>query len=138
MIRRPPRSTRTDTLFPYTTLFRSAKDGGAYKTCSSCHGAGSVRRVTNTILGQMQTTSTCPTCHGEGQVITDKCTSCGGEGVTRGEETITLNIPPGVSDGMQLSMSSKGNAAQRGGIAGDLIILVEEIEHPVKIGRAHV
>lgn len=106
-----------------------AKNGGAYRTCPTCHGAGSVRRVTNTILGQMQTTSTCPTCHGEGQVITDKCTACGGEGVTRGEETITINIPAGVSDGMQLSMSGKGNAAPRGGIHGDLIILVEEIEH---------
>lgn len=106
-----------------------AKDGGAYRTCPTCQGAGSVRRVTNTILGQMQTTSTCPTCHGEGQVITDKCPACSGEGVVRGEETITINIPPGVSDGMQLSMSGKGNAAQRGGIPGDLIILVEEIEH---------
>lgn len=107
-----------------------AKNGGAYRSCPTCHGAGSVRRVTNTILGQMQTTSTCPTCHGEGQVITDKCTSCNGEGVTRGEETINLNIPPGVSDGMQLSMSGKGNAAPRGGVPGDLIILIEEIEHP--------
>lgn len=107
-----------------------AKNGGAYRTCPTCHGSGSVHRVTNTILGQMQTTSTCPTCHGEGQVITDKCPACNGEGMERGEETISINIPAGVSDGMQLSMSGKGNAAPRGGIPGDLIILVEEIAHP--------
>src|SRR6187431_2801381 len=77
----------------------------------------------------MQTTSTCPTCHGEGQIITDKCNACHGEGSVRGEETIKINIPAGVSDGMQLSMGGKGNAAPRGGVPGDLIILIEEIEH---------
>ncbi|MNL12816.1 Chaperone protein DnaJ [compost metagenome] len=77
----------------------------------------------------MQTTSTCPTCNGEGVEITAKCTTCRGEGLERGEETIAINIPAGVSEGMQLSMSGKGNAAPRGGIAGDLIILVEEIPH---------
>src|SRR5690606_37350921 len=80
-----------------------AKNGGAYRTCPTCHGAGSVRRVTNTILGQMQPTSTCPTCHGEGQVITDKCTACDGERVTRGGQTSTISSPAGVSGGMQLS-----------------------------------
>ncbi|MCO4294174.1 molecular chaperone DnaJ [Solitalea sp. MAHUQ-68] len=106
-----------------------AKGGSSFKTCSTCGGNGSVRRVTNTILGQMATTSTCPTCHGEGQIITDRCTSCHGEGVVRGEETLKINIPAGVSDGMQLSLSGKGNAAPRGGMPGDLIILIEEIEH---------
>lgn len=106
-----------------------AKDKSSYHTCSTCGGAGSVRRVTNTILGQMQTTSTCPTCNGEGVEITAKCQTCKGEGLTRGEETITINIPAGVSEGMQLSMSGKGNAAARGGVPGDLIILVEEVPH---------
>ncbi|AFD06025.1 molecular chaperone DnaJ [Solitalea canadensis] len=106
-----------------------AKGGSSFKTCSTCNGSGNVRRVTNTILGQMATTSTCPTCHGEGQIITDRCTSCHGEGVVRGEETLKINIPAGVSDGMQLSLSGKGNAAPRGGVAGDLIILIEEVEH---------
>ncbi|POY37836.1 molecular chaperone DnaJ [Solitalea longa] len=106
-----------------------AKGGSSFKSCSTCGGSGSVRRVTNTILGQMATTSTCPTCHGEGQIITDRCTSCHGEGVVRGEETLKINIPAGVSDGMQLSLSGKGNAAPRGGMPGDLIILIEEIEH---------
>lgn len=106
-----------------------AKDKGSFSTCSTCGGAGSVRRVQNTILGQMQTTTTCPACHGEGQTITSKCNTCHGEGVERGEETITINIPAGVTEGMQLSMNGKGNAAPRGGIPGDLLILVEEVEH---------
>ena len=106
-----------------------AKDRSSVSSCKTCGGSGAVRRVTNTILGQMQTTSTCPTCNGSGSQITAKCGSCHGEGVVRGEETITINIPAGVSDGMQLSMSGKGNAAPNGGIPGDLIILIEEIPH---------
>ncbi|MFN0254360.1 molecular chaperone DnaJ [Pedobacter ureilyticus] len=106
-----------------------AKDKGSVSTCSTCGGAGSVRRVTNTILGQMQTTATCPTCHGSGQQITAKCGTCHGDGTVRGEETITINIPAGVSEGMQLSMAGKGNAAPNGGVPGDLIILIEETPH---------
>jgi molecular chaperone DnaJ len=104
-----------------------AKDQSSFQTCKTCGGSGAVRRVTNTILGQMQTTSTCPTCNGEGNIITSKCNVCHGDGVVRGEETISINIPAGVSEGMQLSMSGKGNAAPRGGLPGDLIIL--EIPH---------
>jgi molecular chaperone DnaJ len=103
-----------------------AKDKSSVSTCKTCGGSGAVRRVTNTILGQMQTTATCPTCHGSGQQITAKCGACYGEGIVRGEETITINIPAGVSEGMQLSMAGKGNAAANGGIPGDLIILIEE------------
>jgi len=106
-----------------------AKDRSSIRTCSTCGGTGSVRRITNTVFGQMQTTATCPTCNGEGVIITAKCTACRGEGLQRGEETISINIPAGVSEGMQLSMSGKGNAAPRGGIPGDLIILVEEVPH---------
>lgn len=106
-----------------------AKDKSSVQTCKTCGGSGAVRRVTNTILGQMQTTSTCPTCNGEGSTVTSKCNVCHGDGVVRGEETISINIPAGVSEGMQLSMSGKGNAAPRGGIPGDLIILIEEIPH---------
>ena len=107
-----------------------AKDGKSYSTCSTCKGTGQVTRVQNTILGAMQTTSTCPTCGGEGRIINDKCPHCGGEGVLLSEEVITLNIPAGVADGMQLSLSGKGNAARRGGVNGDLIVLIEEEEHP--------
>lgn len=106
-----------------------AKDRSSVSTCNTCGGSGAVRRVTNTILGQMQTTATCPTCHGSGQQITAKCNACHGEGIVRGEETITINIPAGVSDGMQLSMAGKGNAAPNGGVPGDLIILIEELPH---------
>lgn len=87
-------------------------------------------RVTNTILGRMQTQSVCPDCQGEGKKITQKCTHCNGEGISNQEEIITINIPAGVSEGMQLSMSGKGNAARRGGVNGDLLILVEEEHHP--------
>jgi len=106
-----------------------AKDRSSVSTCNTCGGSGAVRRVTNTILGQMQTTATCPTCHGSGQQITAKCNACHGEGSVRGEETININIPAGVSDGMQLSMAGKGNAAPNGGVPGDLIILIEELPH---------
>ena len=106
-----------------------AKDKSSFNTCRTCGGTGAVRRVTNTILGQMQTTSTCPTCNGEGVEISAKCSACHGDGLVRGEETISINIPAGVSEGMQLSMSGKGNAAPRGGIPGDLIILIEELPH---------
>ncbi|GGG93065.1 chaperone protein DnaJ [Parapedobacter pyrenivorans] len=106
-----------------------AKDKSSFHTCRTCGGTGAVRRVTNTILGQMQTTSTCPTCNGEGVEISAKCTACHGDGLVRGEETISINIPAGVSEGMQLSMSGKGNAAPRGGVPGDLIILIEELPH---------
>jgi len=100
------------------------------KTCETCRGSGYVMRVANTILGQMQTQSTCPTCNGEGKTIVNKCSVCNGEGIVRDDDVITINIPAGVAEGMQLSMSGKGNAARRGGINGDLLILVEEEPHP--------
>ncbi len=106
-----------------------AKGGSSYNTCSTCRGTGQVSRVTSTFLGQMQTTQTCPNCGGEGKIITDKCTDCAGNGVVKGEEVISIRIPAGVSEGMQLSMGGKGNAAARGGVAGDLLIQIEEIAH---------
>jgi molecular chaperone DnaJ len=106
-----------------------AQGGSSYSSCPTCRGTGQVTRVTNTFLGQMQTSSTCPACGGEGQTIVNKCNTCMGDGVVRDEEVITINIPAGVEDGMQLSMSGKGNAGARGGVPGDLIILIEEIEH---------
>ena len=106
-----------------------AKDKNSMQTCGTCGGNGQVRRVQNTFLGQMQTVTTCPACNGEGNTITNKCTVCKGEGRVFGEETVTLDIPPGVQDGMQLSMSGKGNIGERGGPAGDLIILIEEEQH---------
>jgi molecular chaperone DnaJ len=113
-----------------------AKDG-SYTTCSTCNGNGQVTRVSNTFLGQMQTTSVCPSCGGEGRIIKNKCTSCYGEGIVQGDEVITLNIPAGVAEGMQLSVNGRGNAARRGGINGDLIVLIEEEEHPELIRDEH-
>ena len=106
-----------------------AKDSHSYSTCSTCGGSGHVTRIANTFLGQMQTTSTCPSCNGEGKIITHKCSACSGEGVVRKEEIISINIPAGVSEGMQLSVSGKGNAARRGGINGDLLVVIQEEEH---------
>ena len=101
-----------------------AKDKGSIQTCGTCGGSGQVRRVTNTFLGQMQTVTTCPTCSGEGSTITQKCGNCKGEGRVYGEETLSLDIPAGVQDGMQLSMHGRGNAGERGGPPGDLLLLV--------------
>ncbi|SKA20060.1 molecular chaperone DnaJ [Sediminibacterium ginsengisoli] len=106
-----------------------AKDKSSVQTCNTCGGSGQVRKVTNTFLGQMQTVTTCPTCNGEGSTITAKCGVCKGEGRVYGEETISIDIPAGVQEGMQLSMSGKGNAGERGGAAGDLIIQIEEEAH---------
>jgi molecular chaperone DnaJ len=107
-----------------------AKDKNAIQNCGTCGGSGQVRKVTNTFLGQMQTVGTCPTCNGEGSTITSKCGACKGEGRVYTEETITIDIPAGVQDGMQLSLSGKGNAGERGGAPGDLIVLIEEEHHP--------
>lgn len=106
-----------------------AKDKGSVQTCNTCGGNGQVRRVQNTFLGQMQTVTTCPTCNGEGTTITAKCTACKGEGRVYAEETVSIDIPAGVQEGMQLNISGKGNAGERGGSPGDLIILVEEDQH---------
>jgi len=107
-----------------------AKDSSSIKNCTTCNGAGYVTRVTNTFIGQMQTQSVCPSCGGEGKTITDKCTACYGNGVVRDEDIISINLPAGVMEGMQLSMRGKGNAAARGGVPGDLIVIIEEIPHP--------
>lgn len=106
-----------------------AKDSNSFHTCGTCHGTGQVSRIQNSFFGQMQTTAVCPTCGGEGKVITHKCSHCGGDGIVRGEEVIEIKIPAGVEDGMQLSVRGKGNAAARGGVNGDLVILIEEMKH---------
>lgn len=107
-----------------------AAESSSPVTCSTCRGTGRVTRVQQTILGRMQTTVECPTCKGEGKIIVNKCPYCNGEGIIQDEEIITINIPAGVSEGMQLTFTGKGNAARRGGINGDLIVLIEEEPHP--------
>lgn len=106
-------------------------DGVTFKNCTSCGGSGQVRKAVNTMLGQMVTATTCPTCNGAGKSIDNKPPGVDNSGLTYQEEIIPVKIPPGVVDGMQLSMSGKGNEAPGGGISGDLLIVVEEIEDPV-------
>lgn len=107
-----------------------AKNGSSYSNCGTCRGTGQVTRITNTLLGQMQTSSICPTCQGDGKMITDKCNHCAGEGVISDEEVITIKIPAGVGEGMQLNVSGRGNTGRRGGINGDLLVVITEEEHP--------
>lgn len=106
-----------------------AEDSHSTATCHTCKGTGQVTRVANTFFGQMQTASTCPTCGGEGKTITKKCTACYGEGIVDGEEVVEIKIPAGVAEGMQLSVSGKGSAARRGGVNGDLLLIIEEEAH---------
>lgn len=106
-----------------------AKDGTSQQTCGNCQGSGQVRKVVNTMLGQMVSASTCPVCEGEGKIISQKCDVCHGEGRVLEEEVIPIKIPAGVSEGMQLSMAGKGNIPKRGGVPGDLLIVIEEEEH---------
>lgn len=103
--------------------------GVSYKTCSTCNGQGQVMRVTNTILGRMQSASTCPTCGGAGQIIDRKPADADTQGMILEDETVSIKIPAGVVDGMQLKVSNKGNDAPGNGIPGDLIVAIEEQEH---------
>ena len=104
--------------------------GTTYKTCSSCNGMGQVTKIQNTILGRMQTSSTCGTCRGTGQVIDKRPADADGDGMISAEETVSIKIPAGVVDGMQLKVSGKGNEAPGNGISGDLLVAIEELPHP--------
>ena len=104
--------------------------GVTYKTCGTCNGQGQVTRVTNTILGRMQTATTCPNCQGTGQLIDKKPADADAQGLKAVEETVAIQIPPGVESGMQLKVSGKGNEAPGNGIPGDLLVAIETQEHP--------
>ena len=107
-----------------------AKDKNSYSTCSTCNGSGHVTQVVNTFFGRTQTTAACPACGGSGKMITTPCAKCKGEGTVKGEEVVEIRIPPGVGNGMQLTVSGKGNAARHGGVNGNLLVLIEEEPHP--------
>ena len=107
-----------------------AKDSNSVQTCGTCRGSGQVRQVRQTFLGQMQTVATCPTCNGSGQQVTANCGTCDGDGRKFGQEVIEMELPAGIAEGMQMTMSGKGNAGMRGGPAGDLLVHVEEVPHP--------
>ena len=109
---------------------RGSKNSSDIKTCSACGGTGQVQRVVNSLFGQTVTYSTCQQCGGEGKVITNPCRSCGGSGLVRKRETIKVKIPAGVEAGMQLTIAGEGHAAKNNGINGDLLVVIEEQEHP--------
>ena len=108
---------------------KGAKSEADIKTCNTCNGTGQVTRVQQSIFGAMQTASVCPTCGGEGRTIIKPCGKCGGDGLIKESEEISFKIPAGVAQGMQLNVQGKGNAARRGGINGDLLVVIEEEEH---------
>ncbi|MBK9104098.1 MAG: molecular chaperone DnaJ [Saprospiraceae bacterium] len=112
-----------------TTCKGSGAKDGAVKNCQTCGGSGVVRQIRSTFLGQMQTTTQCPTCHGSGSIVVEPCPKCRGEGRTLEEETIDIDIPGGVEDGMQLTMRGRGNAGIKGGPSGDLLISIEVKPH---------
>ena len=105
-------------------------EGATYKTCSNCNGSGQVMRITNTILGRMQSASTCPTCQGAGEVLDKKPKNADSSGLIHNEETVSIKIPAGVTDGVQLKVNGKGNSAPgNNAIDGDLIVVIEEVKH---------
>lgn len=105
-------------------------DGVSYKTCPTCNGTGQITKITNTILGRMQTATTCTSCGGAAQVIDKKPAGADGQGLIIKEETVSVKIPAGVEEGMQLKVSGKGNGAPGNGIPGDLLVAIETVEHP--------
>ncbi|MGN1046967.1 MAG: molecular chaperone DnaJ [Candidatus Cryptobacteroides sp.] len=109
---------------------KGAKNAADIKTCPACHGTGQVKRVMNTFLGQSVTYSTCQQCGGEGKVISNPCRHCGGTGLERKRETVKVKIPAGVENGMQLTVRGAGHAAKNNGVNGDLLVLIEEVQHP--------
>ena len=104
-------------------------DGVTYKNCSTCNGTGRITRVAQTFLGAMQTQSTCHTCQGAGKMIDQRPSDADAQGLKRQEDVIEVQIPAGVEEGMQLSVSGKGNAGPFNGIPGDLIVVIEELPH---------
>ena len=109
---------------------KGAKSNADIQTCPACKGTGQVQRVVNSFLGQTVTYSTCQQCGGEGKIIKNPCRTCGGTGLVRQRETIKVKIPAGVEAGMQLTLQGEGHAAKNNGINGDLLVVIEEQEHP--------
>ena len=105
--------------------------GVKYGTCSNCNGSGQVLKITNTILGRMQTSAVCSTCGGSGQILLNRPSGSDANGMIQKEETVSIKIPAGVEEGMQLKVNGKGNEAPANGISGDLLVLIEELQHDV-------
>jgi len=107
-----------------------AKDGTALNTCPTCHGTGTVSQIVQGFFGPQEAVSVCPQCEGEGKVISEVCTHCHGDGTQRKDELVSFHIPAGVQDGMTLTVKGKGNAPRRGGVNGDLLVVIQEVKHP--------
>jgi molecular chaperone DnaJ len=101
--------------------------GVQYGICSVCNGKGQVMKIANTILGRMQTAATCSNCGGTGKILLNRPSGSDSQGMISKEETVSIKIPAGVEEGMQLKVSGKGNEATANGISGDLLVLIEEL-----------
>ena len=109
---------------------KGTRNSSDIKTCPTCKGSGQVQNVVNSLFGRTVTYTTCPQCGGEGKIVSNPCGSCKGTGLVRKRETVKVKVPAGVEDGMQLTVRGEGHAAARGGIAGDLLVIIEEQPHP--------
>jgi molecular chaperone DnaJ len=104
--------------------------GVTYKTCPTCNGTGQVTKIANTVFGRMQTASPCGACHGSGQIIDQKPAGADADGLIFSDEPVSIKIPAGVAEGMQLKVSGKGNEAPgNNSVPGDLLVVIEEVEH---------
>ena len=109
---------------------KGTKNSSDIKTCPTCKGSGQVQNVVNSLFGRTMTYTTCPQCGGEGKVVSNPCSHCKGTGLERKRETVKVKVPAGVEDGMQLTVRGEGHGAARGGVAGDLLVIIEEQPHP--------
>ena len=109
---------------------KGTRNSSDVKTCPACGGTGQIKRVANSIFGQTISYSTCQQCGGEGKIISNPCHTCGGTGLVRKKCTVKVKIPAGVENGMQLTIRGEGHCAKNNGINGDLLVLIEEVEHP--------
>jgi len=125
------KKVRVTKLVPCETCGAKGSKSGRTETCTVCGGAGQVRRVQRSFFGQMVNVSVCGRCQGEGEILTDPCPTCSGDGRVQGHETVSVNIPAGVMEGNYMSLRGHGDAGVRGGPAGDLNIIFGEKPHPV-------
>lgn len=108
---------------------RGTRNSSDVKTCPQCGGRGQVQQVVNSLFGRTVTYATCPQCNGEGKIVTNPCRSCGGTGLIRKRENVRVHIPAGVENGMQITLRGEGHGAPRGGVNGDLLVIIEELPH---------
>ncbi|HEY9382961.1 MAG TPA: molecular chaperone DnaJ [Gemmatimonadales bacterium] len=125
-------ATGTKRVVKLKTLLRCETCGGTGgakgtrpTTCTTCGGTGEVRRAARSVFGQFVSVAACPACHGEGAIITDPCEVCRGEGRLRGERSVSVEIPPGVSSNNYITMRGQGASGPRNAPNGDLLVIIE-------------